>query len=65
MQQPWWSGCRKIIAIGRNYVAHATELGNDVPKAPFWFLKPSTTLISSHQASELFPGAKDTHHEVE
>ncbi|KAL1536283.1 Acylpyruvase fahd1, mitochondrial [Salvia divinorum] len=30
----------KIIGVGRNYAAHAKELGNDVPKEPVLFLKP-------------------------
>lgn len=65
MNKHWWSETKKIVAIGRNYVAHAHELGNKAPKAPFWFIKPSTTLIPSNANSELFPGAKETHHEVE
>ena len=35
----------KIVAVGRNYVAHAAELGNDVPTEPLLFLKPSTAVI--------------------
>jgi 2-keto-4-pentenoate hydratase/2-oxohepta-3-ene-1,7-dioic acid hydratase in catechol pathway len=35
----------KIIGIGRNYVAHAQELGNDVPAEPLIFLKPNTTVV--------------------
>lgn len=35
----------KIIGIGRNYVAHARELGNEVPTTPIIFLKPTTALI--------------------
>merc|ERR1712046_67893 len=61
----WWRGASKVVAIGRNYVAHAHELGNAVPKAPFWFLKPSTSIISSGVDHELAPGASSTHHEVE
>lgn len=30
----------KIIAVGRNYRAHTTELGNIVPQEPLLFLKP-------------------------
>ena len=32
----------KVVGIGRNYAAHAAELGNDVPKEPLMFLKPNT-----------------------
>lgn len=35
----------KIICIGRNYVAHAAELGNEVPDAPMLFMKPHTALL--------------------
>ena len=35
----------KIIGIGRNYVAHARELGNEVPEIPILFFKPPTALI--------------------
>lgn len=35
----------KIIGIGRNYVAHARELGNEMPAVPIIFFKPTTALI--------------------
>jgi 2-keto-4-pentenoate hydratase/2-oxohepta-3-ene-1,7-dioic acid hydratase in catechol pathway len=35
----------KIIGVGRNYLAHARELGNDVPPEPIIFLKPITALL--------------------
>lgn len=35
----------KIICVGRNYAAHARELGNDVPERPLLFLKPPSSLI--------------------
>jgi 2-keto-4-pentenoate hydratase/2-oxohepta-3-ene-1,7-dioic acid hydratase in catechol pathway len=36
----------KIVCIGRNYRAHAAELGNDVPAAPLIFLKPPSSIIA-------------------
>src|SRR5271168_655265 len=36
---------RKIVCVGKNYAAHAAELGTEVPKEPLIFLKPSTALI--------------------
>ena len=36
---------RKVVCVGRNYVAHAAEFGNEVPKEPLIFLKPSTSVI--------------------
>ena len=35
----------KVACIGRNYAAHAAELGNDVPEEPLVFLKPNTSVI--------------------
>ncbi|HYO33165.1 MAG TPA: fumarylacetoacetate hydrolase family protein [Nocardioidaceae bacterium] len=35
----------KVIGVGRNYVAHAAELGNEVPREPLVFLKPNTSVI--------------------
>src|SRR5438128_8072342 len=35
----------KIVCVGRNYAAHAAELGNEVPKEPLIFLKPPSSLI--------------------
>ncbi len=40
----------KIVCVGRNYVDHAKELGNDVPKEPLIFLKPPSSVIESGQA---------------
>ncbi|MBY9075726.1 fumarylacetoacetate hydrolase family protein [Nocardioides sp. WL0053] len=35
----------KVVGIGRNYAAHAAEMGNDVPTEPLMFLKPNTTVV--------------------
>ena len=35
----------KIIGVGRNYLEHARELGNEVPPEPLIFLKPTTALL--------------------
>jgi 2-keto-4-pentenoate hydratase/2-oxohepta-3-ene-1,7-dioic acid hydratase in catechol pathway len=40
----------KIIGIGRNYLAHARELGNEIPVVPILFFKPPTALIGSGDA---------------
>lgn len=40
----------KIVCVGRNYAAHAKELGNDVPKEPLLFLKPPSSVIASGEA---------------
>jgi 2-keto-4-pentenoate hydratase/2-oxohepta-3-ene-1,7-dioic acid hydratase in catechol pathway len=35
----------KVVGIGRNYAAHATELGHDLPAEPLMFLKPNTSVV--------------------
>ena len=40
----------KIVCIGRNYLEHARELGNDVPSEPLVFLKPPSSLIGNGEA---------------
>lgn len=37
----------KIVCVGRNYVAHARELGNEMPERPMLFLKPPSALVPS------------------
>lgn len=36
----------KVVCVGRNYAAHAQELGNEVPKAPILFMKPASSVVS-------------------
>jgi 2-keto-4-pentenoate hydratase/2-oxohepta-3-ene-1,7-dioic acid hydratase in catechol pathway len=43
----------KIIGIGRNYAAHAAEMGNEVPENPLMFLKPNTTIIGPNAEIKL------------
>ncbi len=43
----------KIICVGRNYRAHAKEMGSEVPDEPILFFKPSTSLLASGQALPL------------
>lgn len=43
----------KIVCIGRNYLDHAKELGNEVPKEPLIFLKPPSSLIANGQPIRL------------
>ncbi|CAA7271033.1 unnamed protein product [Cyclocybe aegerita] len=55
---------KKIVAIGRNYAAHAKELNNAVPKEPFFFLKPTSSYLPSGGKVEI-PRGIVAHHEVE
>ena len=36
----------KIVCVGRNYAAHARELGNEPPKEPLLFLKPPSASLA-------------------
>lgn len=55
----------KIIAIGRNYVAHAKELNNEVPTQPVIFLKPDTALLKDNKPFYLPDFSSDIHYELE
>jgi 2-keto-4-pentenoate hydratase/2-oxohepta-3-ene-1,7-dioic acid hydratase in catechol pathway len=55
----------KIVCVGRNYVEHARELGNDVPKIPLIFLKPPSSIINPNEAIVLPPQSKQVEHEAE
>jgi 2-keto-4-pentenoate hydratase/2-oxohepta-3-ene-1,7-dioic acid hydratase in catechol pathway len=43
----------KIVGVGRNYGAHAAELGHDIPVEPLLFLKPPSSLIAHTEAIRL------------
>ena len=55
----------KIVCVGRNYVAHAREMGNDVPAVPMLFLKPPTSVIGPGDAILLPPQSRQVEHEAE
>ena len=55
----------KIICVGRNYVEHAKELGNEVPKVPLIFLKPPSSIIGAGEAILLPPQSAQVEHEAE
>lgn len=55
----------KIVCVGRNYVAHAKELGNDVPEFPIIFLKHASNIIYSGESVIHPTYSKDLQHEVE
>lgn len=55
----------KIVCVGRNYAAHARELGNEVPAEPLLFLKPPSALIGPGQAIVLPPESQRVEHEAE
>ncbi len=55
----------KIVAVGRNYVEHAAEMGANVPKEPLLFLKPSTAIIPTASAIAYPPQSQRVDYEGE
>jgi len=55
----------KIVCIGRNYAAHAAELGNEVPNDPLIFLKPSTAIVGPDEPIVLPTYSQRVEHEGE
>jgi 2-keto-4-pentenoate hydratase/2-oxohepta-3-ene-1,7-dioic acid hydratase in catechol pathway len=55
----------KIICVGRNYVEHAKELGNEAPKLPLIFFKPPSSVIASGGTILLPPQSAQVEHEAE
>jgi len=55
----------KIIAVGRNYIAHAQELNNPVPEKPVIFLKPDTAILRDNKDFYIPDFSNEIHHEIE
>ncbi|GEB32252.1 MULTISPECIES: fumarylacetoacetate hydrolase family protein [Brevibacillus] len=57
---------RNIYCVGRNYRLHAAELGNDVPKKPMIFAKPTHALAMTNGQEIALPGTRgELHYEAE
>jgi 2-keto-4-pentenoate hydratase/2-oxohepta-3-ene-1,7-dioic acid hydratase in catechol pathway len=54
-----------VFCIGRNYAAHAAEMGAVVPDDPIVFLKPPAAVCDSGSTILLPTWSNDVHHEVE
>jgi len=55
----------KILCIGRNYVDHIKELGNEAPTAPVVFMKPATAIIGDGEIVKIPAYSSDCHYEAE
>jgi 2-keto-4-pentenoate hydratase/2-oxohepta-3-ene-1,7-dioic acid hydratase in catechol pathway len=55
----------KIVCVGRNYAAHARELGNPLPERPLLFLKPPSAVIADGDAIVLPAASRQVEHEGE
>ena len=57
---------RRIFCVGRNYAAHAREMGHDPEREPpFFFTKPADALVPDGATIPYPPSTRDLHHEVE
>ncbi|MDX2373736.1 fumarylacetoacetate hydrolase family protein [Psychrobacter sp. PP-21] len=57
----------KVVCVGRNYAAHAAELGNEVPSSPILFMKPASSVVSM-RSDVIRPNPEqfgETHYEAE
>jgi 2-keto-4-pentenoate hydratase/2-oxohepta-3-ene-1,7-dioic acid hydratase in catechol pathway len=55
----------KVVGVGRNYAAHAAELGNEVPSEPLVFLKPNTSVIGPFDPIVYPSVSNEVHYEGE
>jgi fumarylpyruvate hydrolase len=56
----------RVYCVGRNYAAHAVEMGHDPDKEPpFFFQKNPSNVYSDSQDFPYPPGSSDVHHEIE
>src|ERR1700719_900041 len=56
---------RRIWCVGRNYLEHIKEMGQDVREPPFFFAKPADAIVPDGAAVPYPPLTRDLHHEVE
>jgi fumarylpyruvate hydrolase len=56
----------RIYCVGRNYAAHAREMGNDPDREPpFFFTKPANAVVPNHSRIPYPPRTSNLHHEIE
>ncbi len=57
---------RRVFCVGRNYAAHAREMGQDPDREPpFFFMKPADAVVAAQGTVAYPPATSDLHHEVE
>lgn len=57
---------RRIFCVGRNYAAHAREMGSDPDREPpFFFMKPANAIVRNTAVVPYPPRTSDLHHEIE
>ncbi len=57
---------RRVFCVGRNYAAHAREMGSNPDREPpFFFTKPADAVVPAEGALPYPPATQDLHHEIE
>jgi fumarylpyruvate hydrolase len=56
---------RRILCVGRNYAAHAREMGGDDREPPFFFSKPADAVVPPGAPVPYPSATADLHHEIE
>ncbi|RVW05405.1 fumarylacetoacetate hydrolase family protein [Rhodococcus xishaensis] len=55
----------KVICVGKNYAAHAAEMGGEAPEDPVIFIKPNTAIVGPDARIVLPPSSNEVHYEGE
>jgi 2-keto-4-pentenoate hydratase/2-oxohepta-3-ene-1,7-dioic acid hydratase in catechol pathway len=55
----------KVVAVGKNYLDHAEEMGGYLPEEPLIFLKPATSVVGPDANVVYPPDSQEVHHEAE
>lgn len=55
----------KVICVGKNYAAHAAEMGGEAPEDPVIFIKPNTSIVGPGASILLPPSSSEVHYEGE
>ncbi|SEQ26696.1 fumarylpyruvate hydrolase [Devosia sp. YR412] len=56
---------RRVYCVGRNYIEHIKEMGNDTRDPPFFFAKPADAVVVGGAAIPYPPKTEDFQHEIE
>ncbi|PCI71302.1 MAG: isomerase/hydrolase [Gammaproteobacteria bacterium] len=64
-KKPFTSPTTKVVCVGRNYIAHAKELNNPVPRSPLLFIKSTNCLVDLKNEIAIPSDFGECHHELE
>ncbi|MBF6370787.1 fumarylacetoacetate hydrolase family protein, partial [Nocardia puris] len=55
----------KVVCVGKNYAAHAAEMGGEAPEQPVIFIKPNTAIVGPHAPIIVPPSSQQVDYEGE